>query len=94
MHSSVRGENSILVIDGRGIGMVAEIGVPRVATEGPWSASPRIVAHKISLYSFGIASIEIRLPVLACTRDGHDVHNVRGRGDKRPLTFVGSSEVC
>ena len=94
MKSFVRGENSILVIDGRGIGMVAEIGVPRETTPCPWSASPLRLAHKISFSYAGLASIEIRLPVLACTRDGHDVHNVRGRGDKRPLTFVGSSEVC
>ena len=103
MHSSVRGENSIRVIDGRGIGIVAEI-IP-----GPWIANfhwgcsgpleaGQIVAHdlriiprQMSLMQFSSA---ISVFVIACTRDGIDVHNVRGRGDIWPRTSVGTSEVC
>ena len=77
-HSSVRGESSVRVIDGRGIGIVAEIGVPwSSATFGPWSASKSValdlrkMSRKMSPMQF---SILISVFVIACTRDGLDPH--------------------
>ena len=76
-HSSVRGESSVRVIDGRGIGVVTEIGVPWSATFGPWSASKSValdlrkMSRKMSRMQF---STFISVFVIACTRDGRDPH--------------------
>ena len=76
-HSSVRGESSVRVIDGRGTGVIAEIGVPWRATFGPWSANQvvaldlRKIPTQMSLIQF---STLISIFVIAGTRDGLDVH--------------------
>ena len=76
-HSSVRGESSVRVIDGRGSGEVAEIGYPWSATFGPWSASQfvaldlREIRRQMSRIQF---STLISIFVIAGTRDGLDVH--------------------
>ena len=76
-HSSVRGESSVRVIDGRGTGVIAEIGVPWRATFGPWSANQvvaldlRKIPRQMSLMQF---STFISVFVIACTRDGLDPH--------------------
>ena len=93
-HSSVRGESSVRVIDGRGIGVVAEIVWKWSATFGPWSASKfvaldlRIIIRQMSRIQF---SQEHQF-VIACTRDGLDLHCGAGQGDIWPQTFVGTKD--